>query len=104
MSITITPFSPRAIGYYRGRRELHVPVDSHEDRFHLAISDGTLITGGYAPEDDRFNYQVEVERANITRIAGNAMIVDWRPEWVTIGVYQPVPPRAIEPFPLFGSA
>jgi len=105
MSITITPVSPerlRVTGYVE--MELRVPFDGDEDRFHVAISDGTLIAGEYDPEDDRFHYQVEVEGAGITRIAGNAVIVDWRPEWVTIGVYQPVPVRAIEPLPLFGSA
>ena len=105
MSITITPVSPERLRVTGDvEMELRVPFDSDEDRFHLAISDGTLITGEYDPEDDRFHYQVEVEGAGITRIAGNAVVVDWRPEWVTIGVYQPVPARAIEPLPLFGSA
>ena len=84
--------------------ELRVPFDGDEDRFHLAISDGTLIAGEYDPEGDPFHYQVEIESAGITRIAGDTVTVDWRPEWVTIGVYQPVPARAIEPLPLFESA
>ena len=105
MSITITPVSPERLRVTGDvEMELRVPFDGDEDRFHLAISDGTLIAGEYDPEDDRFHYQVEVEGAGITRIAGNAVIVEWRPEWVTIAVYQPVPPRAIELLPLFGNA
>ena len=105
MSITITPVSPERLRVTGDvEMDLRVPFDGDEDRFHLAISDGTLIAGEYDPEDDRFHYQVEVEGAGITRIAGNAVIVEWRPEWVTIAVYQPVPPRAIELLPLFGNA
>ena len=104
MSITITPLSPERLRITGDvGMELRVPFDSDEDHFHLAISDGTLIAGEYDPEDASFHYQVEIEGADITRFTGNAVIVDWRPEWVTIGVYQTVPPRAIEPLPLFGS-
>lgn len=105
MSITITPISPERLGITGDvEMELPVPFDGDEDRFHLAISDGTLIAGEYDPEDDRFHYQVEIESAGITRIAGDTVTVDWRPEWVTIGVYRPVPARAIEPLPLFETA
>jgi hypothetical protein len=100
-SVTITPLSPERLGITGDvELELRVPFDGDEYRFHLAISDGTLIAGEYGPEDDRFHYQVEIESAGITRIAGDTVTVDWPPEWVTIGVYQPVPARAIEPLPL----
>lgn len=80
MTITITPLSPERLSITGDvEMELCIPFDGDEDRFHLAISDGTLI-------------------------AGDTVTVDWRPEWVTIGVYQPVPARAIEPLPLFESA
>ena len=96
------PAVPRVLGVTGDvTTELRVPFDRDEDRFHLAISDGTLIVGEYDPEDDRFRYQVEIEGAGITRFAGDTVTVDWRPEWVTIGVYQPVPARTIEPQPLF---
>ena len=71
MSITITPLSPERLGITGGvEMELRVPFDGDEDRFHLAISDGTLIAGEYDPEGDHFHYQVEIEGAGITRIAG----------------------------------
>ena len=90
MSITITPLSPERLGITGDvEMELRVPFDGDEDRFHLAISDGTLIAGEYDPDDDRFHYQVEIEGAAITRIAGDTVTVDWRPEWVTIGVRRP---------------
>ena len=105
MSITITPLSPERLGITGDvEMELRVPFDGDEDRFHLAISDGTLIAGEYDPEGDHFHYQVEIEGAGITRIAGDTVTVDWRPEWVTIGVYQPVTARGVEPLPLFESA
>lgn len=107
MSITITPLSPERLSVTGDvEMELRVPFDGDEDRFHVAISDGTLIAGEYAPDDDRFNYQVEIEGAGITRIAGDTVTLDWRPEWVTIAVYQPaaVPVRRMEPLPLFADA
>lgn len=105
MSIIITPLCPERLSITGDvEMELRVPYDGDEDRFHLAISDGTLIAGEYDPEGDHFHYQVEIEGAGITRIAGDTVTVDWRPEWVTIGVYQPVPTRGLEPLPLFESA
>ena len=98
MSITTAPLSPERLSITGDvEMELRIPFDSDEDRFHLAISDGTLIAGEYDADDDRFHYQVEIEGAGITRIAGDTVTVEWRPEWVTIGVYQPVPGRAINP-------
>lgn len=105
MSISIAPLSPERLGITGDlETELRIPFDPDEDHFHLAVSDGTLIAGKYDAEDDRFHYQIEIEGAGITRIAGDIVTVDWRPEWVTIGVYQPVPVRAIEPLPLFKTA
>lgn len=102
MSITISPLSPERLGIAGDiEMELRVPFDSAEDRFHLAISDGTLIAGEYDPEEDRFHYQVEIEGAAIVRLVGDTLVVDWRPEWVSIGVYQAAPARAVAPLPLF---
>lgn len=104
MSIIITPLSRERLGVAGDvEMELPIPFDTDEDRFHLAISDGTLIAGEYDAEDDRFHYRVEIEGAGITRIAGDTVMMDWRPEWVTIAVYQPgaVPVRDLAPMPLF---
>lgn len=104
MSITITPLSPERLGVAGYMQmELRIPFDADEDRFHLAISDGTLIVGEYNPEHDRFHYQVEIEGAGLVRIAGETVTLDWRPEWVTIAVYRPdaTPVREVEPLPLF---
>lgn len=104
MSITITPLSPERLGVTGDMEmELRVLFDANEDCFHLAVSDGTLIAGEYDPDDDRFHYQVEIEGAGITRIAGDAVTLDWRPEWMTIAVYRPdaAPVREVEPLPLF---
>lgn len=77
------PLPPERLGITGDvEMELRVPFDGDEDRFHLAISDGTLIAGEYDPEDDRFHYQIEIEGAGITRIAGDTVTVDWQPEWV----------------------
>lgn len=104
MSITITPLSPERLAVTGDMElELRIPFDADEDRFHLAISDGTLIAGEYDAEEDRFHYQVEIEGAGITRIDGETVTLDWRPEWATIAVYRPdaIPARAVEPLPLF---
>lgn len=107
MSITITPLSPERLGVTGDvETELRIPFDADEDRFHLAISDGTLIAGEYDPEGDRFFYKVEVEGAAITSITGDAVTIDWQPDWVTIGVYQSlaVPSPRLNPLPLFDEA
>lgn len=101
MSITITPLSPERLGVAGDiEMELRIPYDSDEDRFHLAVSDGTLIAGEYDPDADRFHYQVEIEGAGITRIVDEAITLDWRPEWLTIAVYQPGAAPAPKPMPL----
>lgn len=104
MSITIVPLAPdrlRVAGDLDA--ELRVPFDGDEDRFHVAVSDGTLIAGEYDPELGRFHYQVESEGAGITRIEGETVTIDWRPDWVTIALYRAdaAPLRGIEPLPLF---
>ncbi|WP_174278384.1 hypothetical protein [Sphingomonas bacterium] len=105
MSITITPLSPERLGVTGDiEMELRIPFDSDEDRFHLAISDGTLIAGEYDSEEDRFRYRVEIEGAGIARITGDSVTLDWKPEWVTIGIYQPAPSRSLQPLPLFETA
>lgn len=104
MSIIITPLSPERLAVTGDvQLELRIPFDADEDRFHLAISDGTLIAGEYDAEEDRFRYQVEIEGAGITRVDGERVTLDWRPEWVTIAVYRPdtTPARALAPLPLF---
>ncbi len=104
MSITIVPLSPERLRVTGDvESELRVPFDGDEDRFHIAVSDGTLIAGEHDPEDDRFHYQVEIEGAGITRIDGETVTIDWRPEWVTIALFRAdaAPPRSIEPLPLF---
>lgn len=104
MSIIITPLSPERLGVTGNMKtELRIPFDADEDRFHLAVSDGTLLVGHYEPEDDRFHFQVEIEGAGIVRIAGETVTLDWQAEWVTIAVYQPVATavRDIAPPPLF---
>lgn len=104
MSITITPLSPERLGVTGDfEMELRIPFDGDEDRFHLASSDGTLIAGEYDPEGDRFHYQVEIEGAGFTRITDDTITLDWRPEWLTIAVYQPgaVPTPKTMPLPLF---
>lgn len=104
MSINITPLSAERLGVTGDlETELRIPYDPDEDRFHLAVSDGTLIAGEYDAERDRFNYRVEVEGAGIVRIADGAIRLDWRPEWVTVSPYQAgaAPIRAVQPMPLF---
>lgn len=104
MSITITPHSSKRLSVAGDiEMELRIPYDAGEDRFHLAVSDGTLIAVEYDPEDDRFHYQVEIEGAGITRIVDDTITLDWRPEWLTIAVYQPgaVPTPKTMPLPLF---
>ncbi len=104
MSITISPLSPERLAVAGDvEMELCIPYDGNEDRFHLAVSDGTLIAGEYDPEAHRFHYQVEIEGAGITRIVDDILTLDWRPEWVTIAVYQPnaVPTPKPLPMPLF---
>lgn len=104
MSITITPLSPERLAVTGDMEsELRIPFDADEDRFHLGVSDGTLIAGEYDPGEGRFHYQVEIEGAGVTRIDGEVVTLDWRPEWVTIAVYRPdaTPVRTAEPLPLF---
>jgi hypothetical protein len=104
MSINITPLSPERLGITGDlETELRIPYDPDEDRFHLAVSDGTLIAGEYDAEADRFHYRVEIEGAGIVRIADGAIDLDWRPEWVTICTYQAgaAPARPVRPLPLF---
>lgn len=104
MSITIAPVSPERLRVTGDvETEFRVPFDGDEHRFHIAVSDGTLIAGEYDPEDGRFHYQIEIEGAGITRIVGETVTIEWQPDWVTIALYRAdaVPPRLVEPLPLF---
>lgn len=89
MSISITPLSPERLGITGDLvAELRIPYDPDEDRFHLAMSDGTLVAGEYDPEIDRFHFRMEMDGAGIARIEGETIMVERTPEWVTVGFYQ----------------
>lgn len=89
MSICIAPLSPVRLGV-RGDMEmdLRIPYDPDEDRFLLALSDGTLIVGKYDPEDDCFRYRSEATGAGLVRIEGEVITIEWQLEWVAISLYE----------------
>ncbi|WP_380802257.1 hypothetical protein [Sphingobium tyrosinilyticum] len=80
---------------------LSVPYED-DDRFLVALSDGTLLVGSY-DEELRCKFDVARNGAGIVRFENGAALVDWRMEWATIGVYDAnvVEPPSIKPMPLF---
>lgn len=80
---------------------LSVPYED-DDRFLVALSDGTLLVGSY-DEDLRCKFDVARDGAGIVRFEGEAAFVDWRVEWATISVYDAnvVELSELTPMPLF---
>ena len=82
---------------------------SHKAISAMALLASLVMLGGCFGDDENWNGKdisgLMPELAfELTGTSGDTVTVDWPPEWVTIGVYQPVPARAIQPLPLFETA
>jgi hypothetical protein len=64
---------------------LSVPFED-DDRFLVALSDGTLLVGSY-DDDLRCKFDIARDGAGFVRFESGAALVDWRVEWATIGIY-----------------
>ena len=82
---------------------LKIPLMGVEDRFWIALSDGSRIlatpdmTGAYA-------FQLVDEGAAIVHIDGNRIDVEWRVDWVVLSAFYDAvrrPPNEMSPLPLF---
>lgn len=82
---------------------LCVPHHEVEERFLLAVSDGSLIEGRLEAEEDRFEFRVVVDGAGISRVGDGELTLDWAVEWVTIAAYDAgaLMERGVAPLPLF---
>lgn len=72
---------------------LAVPYDADE-RFLIGLSDGTLLMGAY-DKCLRCRWEVARDGAGIVRFEGDAIRVEWRMEWVTVGTFDP---HVVEPY------
>lgn len=82
---------------------LKMPLVGVEDRFWIALSDGSRIlatpdmTGAYA-------FQLVDEGAAIVHIDGNRIDVEWGVDWVALSAFYDAvrrPPNEMAPLPLF---
>ncbi|NWK94885.1 hypothetical protein DM806_04220 [Sphingobium lactosutens] len=104
MCVSITPIPDSVRLRVTGDVEtvLAVPYDKDE-RFLVGLSDGTLLMGCY-DEAMRCRWEVARDGAGIVRFDGNAVRVEWRVEWLTIGTFdanvvEPGLPPAVPLFP-----
>lgn len=104
MCVSITPIPDSVRLRVTGDVEtvLAVPYDEDE-RFLVGLSDGTLLMG-YYDEAMRCHWEVARDGAGIVRFDGNAVRVEWRVEWLTIGTFdanvvEPGLPPAVPLFP-----
>ena len=80
---------------------LTVPYED-DDRFMVALSDGTLLLGSY---NDKLECRWEVARegAGIVQFTSEGVRVDWRVEWAAASIYDPnvAEPPMPDALPLF---
>ncbi|WP_397586625.1 hypothetical protein [Sphingobium fuliginis] len=80
---------------------LTVPYED-DDRFLIALSDGTLLLGCY---DDKLECRWDIARegAGMVHFTGNGVRVEWRLEWATVSIYDPnvAEPPLPQALPLF---
>jgi len=67
---------------------LHLPTRAKTEGFSLAISDGSLIRGGYDVSSDCCRFSIGAEGAAIIKIMraddGDRLDIGWRIDWITL--------------------
>lgn len=67
---------------------LDLPARAKAEGFSLAISDGSLIRGGYDAGSDCCQFSISVEGAAIIKITredgGDRLDIGWRIDWITL--------------------